>query len=115
MTDDLGPISPVVTFGDWEPEDSYSPPGDDLSPLAVARRLHEERNFIAALAGDEVVKWGDLSDEERDVAVELMVKIVAWLRLEGVIGTPREPREPKEREGFLSRARDKLFGGELND
>ena len=108
--------APASDFGDWVPEDSYAPPGDDLSPLAVARRLHEERNFLDRLAGNEPRRWSELTDDERVVAVHLMVRIVAWLRLEGVIGVPREPRhaevppESEEERHGLRGLVDKIRG-----
>lgn len=60
----------MLTFGDWEPADSYTPNGVANS-LAVARRMHEDRNALFVQLGERVRRWPELDEEEQGIAIHL--------------------------------------------
>lgn len=73
-------------FGDWTPEDSYSP--DSVpDPVYVTRRLHEARAFFAAMGGEQVAAWDDLTPDEKDVASALGEELTNHLIAKGRDGS----------------------------
>ena len=61
----------MTTFGDHEPDDTFDTAEAD--PEQVAKKLHN-------LEGG---RWSALSEEEQRNRVELMVRLIAWLRRSG--------------------------------
>jgi hypothetical protein len=49
-------------------------------PEGLARALHNVRRYWS---GDVLPTWDDLPADERDVAVDVMAHIIAWLQAEG--------------------------------
>jgi hypothetical protein len=61
----------VSDFGDWEDDDAFDlEPAD---PEQVARKL------VQLEGGD----WDVLTDEQRGGRVEIVVRLLAWLRRQG--------------------------------
>jgi hypothetical protein len=81
MVDDTQP-NPDVPFGDWEPEDSVVAEVGDIDPLQVARRIHENRREIEALAGNYLEQWSGLTIEEQGFAIDFASDLVKWLKIE---------------------------------
>jgi hypothetical protein len=50
------------------------------NPALTAKRIHDVRVF---LSGGVVRSWDDLTAEERQVAIDLVVLILAWLERQG--------------------------------
>jgi hypothetical protein len=74
----------LSNFGDIEEADVYSAEGQ-ADPASIARRLHETRQELEALRGRSLPDFDILSEEEREVAIKIMIIIVAWLRREGTL------------------------------
>ena len=53
---------------------------DPDDPDALARALHNVRRYWS---GDTLPPWDDLPDDHREVAVDVMAHVVAWLQAEG--------------------------------
>ena len=70
-------------FADWEPDDAVDVSAPDADPVQVALRLHEARVALAFLDGMTLPHWHQLGDREREVAVAIVLIVVAQLRLEG--------------------------------
>ena len=71
-------MSDEPSFGDWEPADSIAAPCP-ADPLQVARRIHEDRGAVQMLAGHELPRWPELTDDERAVAIDLATRALAGL------------------------------------
>lgn len=64
-------------FGDWEPDDAFA-----LEPLdaeQTARHMHELREYLAAMAGDELIAFDALSEDDRDLSVALGTRLVEFM------------------------------------
>jgi hypothetical protein len=70
-------------FGDFDPDDSWGTEPPD--PEQVARKLHTLAAETAALRGYGVPRWEALDDDERQVAIDLLVIVIAWLRRQGAL------------------------------
>ncbi len=64
-------------FGDFDIDDAFdNEPGD---PEQVAIRFHKYRND-----GDSrFPRWDELSNSEKALAIEVFVRLLAWLRRQG--------------------------------
>jgi len=73
-------------FGDITPDDAYGTESPD--PEQVARKLHRLAAELAILQGRGVPRWEALSEDERQVAIALMVLVLAWLKRQGGLREP---------------------------
>lgn len=69
-------------FGDWEPEDSAVAEVGEMDYLQVARRIHENRVALDALAGKHTPDWIDLTSEEQGFGIDFAKDLVEWLKME---------------------------------
>lgn len=67
----------VSDFGDFDNDDALDTEPADAEQ--VARRLH----FYRMSADITVYPWDDLSDEERERDIEIVIRLLAWLRRQG--------------------------------
>jgi hypothetical protein len=76
----------VTSFGDWTPKDSFAPRSQP-DPRYVAQRIHELRQFLAGLVGNQIADWTDLTRDEQDIAVALGVQLTVHLLAKGRDGS----------------------------
>lgn len=67
-------------FGDFDPDDALD--HEPADPVQVAIRLHRYRRLHE---NTSLPDWDDLSPEQRDVAVEIVVRLLAWLMRQGAL------------------------------
>lgn len=73
----------MSTFGDFEVDDAWGIEPPD--PEQVARKLHTLAAATAVLEGRGVPKWEALDDDERQVAIALIVILLQWLQRQGAL------------------------------
>ena len=83
-------------FGDWEADDSLAT--EPLDGEQTARKLHEDRGYLSALAGEELAAFDALSDEETEIAIALGDRLVGAL----AVGPHSAPEEFHDAVAFLS-------------
>ena len=66
-----------MTYDDGEAYATGAAP----DPEQVAHRFHDERRALDAA----LVRWEQLTDDERAVAVAIVVAVLTWLRREGTL------------------------------
>jgi hypothetical protein len=67
----------VSSFGDFDVDDAYDT--EPADPEQVARKLHALR-----LEHDlDDLEWNDLAPSERTALVQVVVRLLAWLRRQG--------------------------------
>jgi hypothetical protein len=66
----------VSDFGDWDADDSFD--NEPADPEQVAIRLHKFRQENEALP-----QWDQLTQEEKQRAIGVIVRLLAWLRRQG--------------------------------
>lgn len=63
-------------FGDWDEDDSLD--NEPADPEQVAIRLHRFRQEYESLP-----QWDQLSQDQREKAILIIVRLLAWLRRQG--------------------------------
>ena len=72
-----------MSFGDTEPGDAVDAAAPDADPYQVAVRLHEARVKLLDATGETLPHWHELDPDERELAVAVVLAVVAILRAEG--------------------------------
>ena len=67
---------PGDRFGDWDPDDSLDT--EPADPEQVAIKLHGYRRETETLP-----HWNQLTQDERQRAIGIIVRLFAWLRRQG--------------------------------
>jgi hypothetical protein len=67
-------------FGDYEEDDAFDLAGPDAFQVAIKlQRLRREANLPRRIDRD----WDDLSEDDRNRLVEIMMKLLEWGRRQG--------------------------------
>lgn len=70
-------MSDEAAFGDWEDDDALD--HEPLDAEQTARKVHDTRAYLSALAGDELAAFDALSDDEEQLAIALGDRLVKML------------------------------------
>jgi len=66
-------------FGDFDSDDAFDT--EPADPEQVAMKFHRLRRAISS----DLADWDDLSDDDRKVAIALIVLLIVWLRRQGAM------------------------------
>jgi hypothetical protein len=70
----------VTDYGDYDPDDAYDTAAAD--PEQVARKLHALR--LDVNLEPTVALWGELSDQQRQRRIAVVVRFLEWWRRQGL-------------------------------